>query len=85
VHTSFMGSQATFKPPGFTVAVAKDLIESLMHIGDKFERILAEGKATAETLLNLLKVGETAFLMSQPLKPKMVVPSLPDCSRLPQI
>ncbi len=39
-------SQATFTPPGLTVAVAKDrAIESLMHAGDQFVlNILAEGK-----------------------------------------
>ncbi len=39
-------SQATFNPPGLTVAVAKDrAVESLMHSGDKFVvNILAEGK-----------------------------------------
>ena len=39
-------SQATFNPPGLTVAVAKDrAVESLLHSGDKFVvNILAEGK-----------------------------------------
>jgi len=39
-------SQATFNPPGLTVAVAKDrAIESLMHSGGRFVlNILAEGK-----------------------------------------
>lgn len=39
-------SQATFNPPGLTIAVAKDrAIESLMHAGDKFViNVLAEGK-----------------------------------------
>ncbi len=39
-------SQATFTPPGLTIAVAKDrAIESLMHSGDNFVlNILAEGK-----------------------------------------
>lgn len=39
-------SQATFTPPGLTIAVAKDrAIESLMHTGDSFVlNILAEGK-----------------------------------------
>jgi flavorubredoxin/flavin reductase (DIM6/NTAB) family NADH-FMN oxidoreductase RutF len=39
-------SQATFAPPGLTIAVAKDrAIESLMHNGDAFVlNILAEGK-----------------------------------------
>ena len=39
-------AQATFTPPGFTVAVAKDrAIENLMHTGSQFVlNILAEGK-----------------------------------------
>ncbi|MDB9525375.1 diflavin flavoprotein [Oscillatoria sp. CS-180] len=39
-------SQATFNPPGFTVAVAKDrAIESLLHTGSSFTlNILAEGQ-----------------------------------------
>ncbi len=39
-------SQATFSPPGLTIAVAKDrALESLMHTGDPFVlNILAEGK-----------------------------------------
>jgi flavorubredoxin/flavin reductase (DIM6/NTAB) family NADH-FMN oxidoreductase RutF len=42
-------SQATFTPPGLTIAVAKDrAIESLMHTGDQFVlNILAEGKHLA--------------------------------------
>ena len=39
-------AQATFTPPGFTVAVAKErAIENLMHTGESFVlNILAEGK-----------------------------------------
>ncbi|MEL6471479.1 MAG: diflavin flavoprotein [Cyanobacteria bacterium J06623_4] len=39
-------AQATFTPPGFTVAVAKDrAVEALMHTGENFVlNILAEGK-----------------------------------------
>jgi flavorubredoxin/flavin reductase (DIM6/NTAB) family NADH-FMN oxidoreductase RutF len=39
-------SQASFEPPGFTIAVAKDrAIESLMQVGDKFVlNVLEEGK-----------------------------------------
>jgi len=39
-------SQASFTPPGFTIAVAKDrAIESLMQVGDRFVlNILEEGK-----------------------------------------
>jgi flavin reductase (DIM6/NTAB) family NADH-FMN oxidoreductase RutF len=42
-------SQASFTPPGFTVAVAKDrAVEALLHIGDRFAlNVLAEGRETA--------------------------------------
>lgn len=50
-------SQATFTPPGLTVAVAKDrAIESLMHSGDQF-------------VLNLLAEGKHLALMKHFLKP----------------
>ena len=49
-------SQASFKPLGFTVAVAKDrAIESLMHIGDRF-------------VLNILEEGNHLSLMKHFLK-----------------
>jgi len=56
-------SQATFNPPGFTVAVAKDrAIESLMHIGDKFVlNILAEGKQLRKHFLKPFGPGENRF------------------------
>jgi flavin reductase (DIM6/NTAB) family NADH-FMN oxidoreductase RutF len=39
-------SQASFTPPGFTVAVAKDrAMESLLHVGDAFSlNVLAAGR-----------------------------------------
>jgi flavorubredoxin/flavin reductase (DIM6/NTAB) family NADH-FMN oxidoreductase RutF len=50
-------SQATFTPPGFTVAVAKDrAIESLLNVGSSF-------------VLNILQEGKTASLMKHFLKP----------------
>ncbi len=50
-------SQATFNPPGLTVAVAKDrAIESLMHKGDRF-------------VLNILEEGKHLGLMKHFLKP----------------
>lgn len=50
-------SQATFNPPGFTVAVAKDrAIESLMHTGGDF-------------VLNILADGNHLGLMKHFLKP----------------
>ncbi|MDJ0535366.1 MAG: diflavin flavoprotein [Xenococcaceae cyanobacterium MO_207.B15] len=50
-------SQATFNPPGLTVAVAKErAIESLLHVGNKF-------------VLNILQEGKHISLMKQFLKP----------------
>ena len=50
-------SQATFNPPGLTVAVAKErAIESLLHTGNSF-------------VLNILQQGEHIGLMKQFLKP----------------
>lgn len=50
-------SQATFTPPGLTIAVAKDrAIESLMHTGDAF-------------VLNILAQGKHLGLMKHFLKP----------------
>ena len=50
-------SQATFNPPGFTVAVAKErAVESLLHTGSKF-------------VLNILPEGKHLGLMKHFLKP----------------
>lgn len=50
-------SQASFNPPGFTVAVAKDrAVEPLTHSGNKF-------------VLNILKEGKHIGLMKHFLKP----------------
>jgi flavorubredoxin/flavin reductase (DIM6/NTAB) family NADH-FMN oxidoreductase RutF len=58
-------SQATFNPPGLTVAVAKDrAIESLLHTGNPFAlNILAEGKAnpTLKQFLKPFAPGEDRF------------------------
>ncbi len=49
-------SQASFEPPGFTIAVAKDrAIESLMQVGDRF-------------VLNVLEEGKYQHLMKHFLK-----------------
>ena len=49
-------SQASFEPPGFTIAVAKDrAIESLMQVGDSF-------------VLNVLEEGKYQLLMKHFLK-----------------
>jgi flavorubredoxin/flavin reductase (DIM6/NTAB) family NADH-FMN oxidoreductase RutF len=50
-------SQASFNPPGFTVAVAKDrAVEALLHVGDHFA-------------LNVLAAGRESGPMKQFLKP----------------
>ncbi len=50
-------SQASFSPPGFTVAVAKDrAVEALLHVGDHFA-------------LNVLAAGRESGPMKQFLKP----------------
>jgi flavorubredoxin/flavin reductase (DIM6/NTAB) family NADH-FMN oxidoreductase RutF len=50
-------SQASFSPPGFTVAVAKDrAVEALLHVGDHFA-------------LNVLAAGRETGPMKQFLKP----------------
>lgn len=50
-------SQASFTPPGFTVAVAKDrAVEALLHVGDQFA-------------LNVLAAGRETGPMKQFLKP----------------
>ncbi len=58
-------AQATFTPPGFTVAVAKDrAIEDLMHTGSSFVlNILAEGKhlGPMKHFLKPFKPGEDRF------------------------
>jgi flavorubredoxin/flavin reductase (DIM6/NTAB) family NADH-FMN oxidoreductase RutF len=56
-------SQATFNPPGLTIAVAKDrALESLMHNGDKFVlNILAEGRQLRRHFLKNFAPGEDRF------------------------
>ena len=50
-------SQASFSPPGFTVAVAKDrAVEALLHVGDRFA-------------LNVLAAGRESGPMKQFLQP----------------
>ena len=57
-------SQATFNPPGFTVAVAKDrALEPLTHIGDRFVlNILQEGKQLRKHFLKRYEPGEDRFV-----------------------
>ncbi|MCL1468182.1 diflavin flavoprotein [Argonema galeatum A003/A1] len=56
-------SQATFNPPGLTVAVAKDrAVESLTHTGDKFVlNILQEGKELRKHFLKPFSPAEDRF------------------------
>jgi len=56
-------SQATFSPPGLTVAVAKErAIESLMHVGDPFVlNILPEGKQLQKPFMKNYAPGEDRF------------------------
>jgi hypothetical protein len=50
-------SQASFSPPGFTLAVARDrAVETLLHVGDRFA-------------LNVLAAGREKELMKRFLKP----------------
>lgn len=57
-------SQATFSPPGLTIAVAKDrAVESLVHTGDKFVlNILAEGKQVRKHFMKNFAPGEDRFV-----------------------
>ncbi|ELS03678.1 putative flavoprotein [Xenococcus sp. PCC 7305] len=58
-------SQASFEPPGFTIAVAKDrAIESLMQVGDRFVlNVLEEGKyqGLMKHFLKRFKPGANRF------------------------
>ncbi|MDY6806681.1 MAG: diflavin flavoprotein [Cyanobacteriota bacterium] len=56
-------SQATFNPPGITVAVAKDrALESLTHTGDQFVlNILAEGKSIRKHFMKSFAPGQDRF------------------------
>ncbi|MGL6138885.1 MAG: diflavin flavoprotein, partial [Planktothrix sp.] len=57
-------SQATFNPPGFTVAVAKDrALEPLTHVGDRFVlNILQEGRQLRKHFLKRFEPGENRFV-----------------------
>ncbi|EAW37767.1 diflavin flavoprotein [Lyngbya sp. PCC 8106] len=56
-------SQATFNPPGLTIAVAKDrALESLTHSGDQFLlNILEEGKQLRKHFIKRFAPGEDRF------------------------
>ncbi len=57
-------SQATFNPPGFTIAVAKErAIESFMHIGDRFVlNILDQSKQLRRSFMKKFTPGEDRFI-----------------------
>lgn len=57
-------SQATFIPPGVTVAVAKErAIESFMHVGDQFVlNILEQGKQLRKHFMKKFAPGEDRFV-----------------------
>ncbi|OWY69361.1 flavin oxidoreductase [cyanobacterium TDX16] len=56
-------SQATFNPPGLTIAVAKDrAIESMLHSGDKLIlNVLAEGRQLRKHFMKSFAPGEDRF------------------------
>jgi len=57
-------SQATFNPPGVTVAVAKErALESFVHIGDRFVlNILEQGKQLRKHFMKKFAPGEDRFI-----------------------
>lgn len=66
VHSGMLASwvsQATFNPPGLTVAVAKDrALESLTHQGDQFVlNILEEGQQLRKYFMKRYQPGEDRF------------------------
>jgi flavin reductase (DIM6/NTAB) family NADH-FMN oxidoreductase RutF len=56
-------SQATFNPPGLTIAVSKDrAIESYLHSGDRFVlNILEQGKQLRKQFMKKFSPGEDRF------------------------
>jgi len=67
IRTAMLASwvaQATFNPPGFTIAVAKErAIESYLHLGDRFVlNILEQGKQLRKFFLKKFAPGEDRFI-----------------------
>lgn len=67
VRTAMLASwiaQASFTPPGFTIAVAKErAIESYLHLGDRFVlNILEQGKQLQKYFLKKFAPGEDRFI-----------------------
>ena len=75
-------SQASFNPPGITVAVAKDrAVEALLHKGDRFAlNVLAEGRETAlmKQFLQPFKPGADRFAGLELENSPAEQPLLPD-------
>ena len=73
-------SQATFNPPGLTVAVAKDrAMESLTHNGDKFIlNILPEGSPLRKNFLKRFAPGEDRFVGLNTIEAENGCPILAD-------
>ncbi|MEG4859120.1 diflavin flavoprotein [Microcoleus sp. K1-B6] len=73
-------SQATFNPPGVTIAVAKDRsIESLMYAGDKFVlNILAEGRQLRKYFMKNFAPGEDRFAGVETMEASNGCPVLTD-------
>lgn len=73
-------AQATFNPPGLTIAVAKDrAIESLTHTGDKFVlNILAEGRQLRKHFMKVYAPGEDRFAGVETMESSSGCPILKD-------
>jgi hypothetical protein len=75
-------SQASFSPPGFTVAVAKDrAVEGLLHVGDRFAlNVLAAGreKAVMKRFLQPFPPGADRFAGLEMLESPAGQPLLPE-------
>lgn len=73
-------SQATFSPPGLTIAVAKDrAIEALMYAGDKFVlNILAEGRQLRRHFMKNFAPGEDRFAGVETMEASNGCPILKD-------
>ncbi|XZO01847.1 MAG: diflavin flavoprotein [Microcoleus sp.] len=73
-------SQATFSPPGLTIAVAKDrAIEALMYAGDRFVlNILAEGRQLRRYFMKNFAPGEDRFAGVETMEASNGCPVLKD-------
>ena len=71
-------SQATFNPPGLTIAVAKDrAIESYLYEGDRFVlNILEQGKQLRKYFMKKFAPGEDRFkdVLVEPTEGGLILP-----------